>query len=188
MKNPILVRKILAFEYVVFKLIDWYKSFNGVERDVDFNSDNDFSKLKVFKLHFFTSAIKSDSNQLLSVFNNFYAMPFGHVESDIYDYINELERFEIDVKATKIKGPYLDILHKSFSELDGDIKSEIDEAIDVLFGRNNELINLSAMDLVELSHQWYSWKFTFDKAQSDGKFSERILPELIKSEYKYILL
>ena len=47
MYNTIPMSKIQKFEYITHQLIDWYKSNN---KTID---KNDFSKLKVLKLHFF---------------------------------------------------------------------------------------------------------------------------------------
>lgn len=63
--------KIQAFEFVVFKLVNWYKTQNSITDNETFTAINDLSKLKVIKLHFFVSAVNSKSNSLLSIFDNF---------------------------------------------------------------------------------------------------------------------
>lgn len=80
--------KTLAFDYFVYQLLNWYKEAYG-ENIVE----NDLSILKVLKLLFFMTAIgakKEDDDSLLdNTFDKFYAMPYGHVEGDIYDSIKQ---------------------------------------------------------------------------------------------------
>lgn len=182
--------KKLAFEYVLYKLVDWYKNASS-EKIMDysaFNTSNDLSKLKVIKLHFFVAAIDSRNNSLLETFNNFYAMPYGHVESDIYNDINNLERFSISNSALLIKNDFLKNLHTSFDSLDNYTKKAIDKAIQILGEENKDLITYPALDLVELSHTYFSWKCMYNLARSNNRYSERIPSELIKDEPKFFRL
>ncbi|HNM25789.1 MAG TPA: hypothetical protein PKL15_10175, partial [Saprospiraceae bacterium] len=79
--------KILAFEFVLNELMDWHKELTGNE------TKNDFSILKSLKLLFFVSAARTNSSNhsvlLEDVFTNYVAMPYGHVESDVYAYLRE---------------------------------------------------------------------------------------------------
>lgn len=168
--------KTLAFEYLVYQLLDWYKeAFGNVE-------ENDLSTLKVLKLLFFVTAIssKNDSESLLEIpFNNFYAMPLGHVEGDVYSDIkkNATKKVIIDKERTVI-------LDSDFSNLDQQIQKKIDTAVKDLKLENFELIKLSSFDLVELSHSWYSWKYYFKKANSIGLYSFPIPTKVIFEEDK----
>lgn len=180
--------KKLAFEYVLYKLIEWYKSAKGQLDNVSFNQSNDLSKLKVIKLHFFVSSVNSNKNSLLALFDNFYAMPYGHVESDLYNSITSLERYTIDTKILKINEEYIYNLDSSFTKLTLGYKNEIDEAIQSLNLENSSLITYSALDLVELSHNYFSWKFAFNNARQSQKYSEPIPSQLIKEEVKYFSL
>lgn len=78
--------KELAFEYLMDCFIDWYKS---IKNDNSFHYS--FTKLKVIKLLFFASAVNANNedHNLLGTFNKFVAMPFGPVESDIYNKMNQ---------------------------------------------------------------------------------------------------
>lgn len=67
--------KVEYFEYFVYRLV----KDCGLE---NFKS-NDFRYLKINSLLFYSCAVNSD---LLSVFDNWYALPYGHVEKDIYEY------------------------------------------------------------------------------------------------------
>ncbi|CAI2766139.1 type II toxin-antitoxin system antitoxin SocA domain-containing protein [Flavobacterium collinsii] len=173
--------KTQAFEFVVFKLINWYKLQNSIIDDTQFNLKNDLNKLKVIKLHFFVSAVNSKTNSLLTVFNNFYAMPYGHVESDIYSNWNKFEFYRIENKN-------LTILRLNLSEndfaLSEKLKSEVSEAIDNLTKINSDLINYNSLQLVELSHKWFSWRSMFSYAKSNYRYSEYIPSNLIIEENK----
>lgn len=169
-----------AFEYFVSKLIEWYQEVNGGVQI------NDLSTLKVLKLLFFNSAIdaqKGENNTLLdNPFNKFYAMPYGHVESDIYNSIRqeEFQNLKIDNSSSIFVNPI------TFPECE--IRNKIDASISKLKNENVNLINMTSFQLVELSHSWYSWKFYYSKAKKNGSYSELIPNEIIKSELKFYQL
>ncbi len=172
--------KLKAFEYLLIQLIKWYEDVSPGKSVV-----TDFNKLKVIKLHFFASAVNADSNSdgLLNIFSEFYALPFGHVESDIYDSLSNLQVFKLtknDMSINQYPSNYFDDI-----EMD---KATIELAVDTLKSINPNLVKYEAMDLVELSHRWYSWKTTFETARSLGRFSLRIPNELIKKESKFYVL
>lgn len=172
------INKKLAFEYFVYQLHNWYKEANGKE-------PNDLSVLKVLKLLFFTSSVGSSEGAedllLDKVFNNFVAMPFGHVESNIYNLIREsvFENIQLDSHQSKIKNS------NAILSLDNIVKIQIDDKILKLKKINFYLITYSSFDLVELSHKWYSWKKNYQIAQEKGQFSYPIKTSEIKSEIKF---
>ena len=94
--------KELAFEYLMDCFIDWYKS---IKNDNSFHYS--FTKLKVIKLLFFASAVNANNedHNLLGTFNKFVAMPFGPVESDIYNKMNQsaIGKYCISDKELKIQ-------------------------------------------------------------------------------------
>ncbi|KUY28525.1 type II toxin-antitoxin system antitoxin SocA domain-containing protein [Elizabethkingia ursingii] len=173
--------KKIAFEYFVNKLYTWYDSqFNSVE-------NNDFSTLKVLKLLFFCSAIEAseDEKSLLDdPFNNFYAMPYGHVESDIYNSIRkkELSYFTIDNTNTVLKNA------PNFDGLSNEIKKNIDSSFSKLLEINDHLFLMTPLELVELSHLWYSWRYYYSQAKEGGAFSAKIPNSIIKSEEKILFV
>lgn len=177
--------KLEAFEYMLFRLVEWYKENNSLVTDYDFSTDNDFSKLKVIKLHFFATAINANSNSLLGVFNYFHAMPYGHVESQVYENINSLERYIISNDSLNIKPLYYNNLSESFSLVSTSIKEEIDFSVHLLRQRNPTFVNYTAFQLVELSHSWFSWKSMFNFARANGRYSEFIPSEVIQEENKF---
>lgn len=171
--------KINAFEYVLFKLDEWYKENHPN------SNENDISVLKALKLLFFLSAVDSqkDSNDTLLdvVFDNYVAMPYGHVESDVYTNIKlkSHSNISIDNKKTTIN---------KVINLEIGTKTKIDNSVKKLKSINNDLINMSAFDLVELSHSWYSWKYYYAKAKRNNTFKEPIPNEIIKSENKIFFI
>lgn len=176
--------KIKYFEYFVHKVYEWQ----------DKEDDNNLSILKLMKLLFFTTAVnskKGEDNILLNkVFDNYVAMPFGHVESAVYSIIKEnkaLMFYELSYSSTKRKENFSkESFEEYFSNLDQVYISEIDNSIKELKLKNPNLINYSAFDLVELSHQWYSWKQFFSKEKKiTGKESYPISKEVIIDEDKY---
>lgn len=170
--------KIVLFEYFLKKLIDWYCDYYGIELN-EFNdhSFNNLSKLKVIKLHFFAC---STSEEALNIFDDFHAMPYGHVESGVYNRLNELTFFTIgNAKLT-------------INDLNGlqnvQIDSVIDDAVNNLKKINPSLISLDPFDLVELSHKWFSWRYSFQQARKIGQYSKPISPQLIIQETKFYAL
>jgi uncharacterized phage-associated protein len=173
--------KLTAFDYVVFNIQNWY-----VERGGNL-VNNDLSKLKVTKLLFFTCAASSTPTNpgLLEVFDNFVAMPYGHVESDIQDQMEQSSFFNI----TKYGLEYKDgIIEYHVELLPQEIRILIDKAFAILKGLNIDLVKLSAFDLVDLSHQWQSWKSVFSLAKQYGKYSMKIPKEMIMAEPKIFRL
>lgn len=174
------------FEYVLHCLLLWYKEVKGNEEG------NDISTLKALKLLFFVSAAKSSSEAESLVddpFNSFVAMPYGHVELDVYNLIQfnggTLEYFKINNSGTtRLK----EDLSPLISSLNMGFKKKIDESVDFLKLTNNELILASPFDLVELSHLWFSWKKNYNIARSQSSRRQDIPAEDIKSETKVYTL
>ncbi len=168
--------KINLFEYFLKELVNWFCSYHNIGLS-DFNNhqENDLSKLKVFKLHFF-ACTKND--RLISIFNSFHALPYGHVESDVYNSLSELQFCKLDSVKLTITN------EKAFMEQKPYNSDLIDTAIIALRKENKELIAASAFDLVELSHRWFSWRYTFEEARNQHQFSKFINPYLILSEEK----
>jgi uncharacterized phage-associated protein len=171
--------KTKAFEYVLFKLVEWYNE------ETNSKGPNDISTLKALKLLFFVSSVntvKESVNTLLDLpFNNFVAMPYGHVESDIYKDIkeNNLEDVIIENNSTIVKNSNF------IKELSQETKVKIDNSINSLKSINKKIIELSPFELVELSHKWFSWKINYQKAIKRGDFSHAISISEIKNEDKF---
>ncbi|TCK82913.1 hypothetical protein [Albibacterium bauzanense] len=164
------------FEYFLRELVDWYCEYYKTSVSY-FNehSFNDLSKLKVLKLHFFACSTEEEA---LNIFNEFHAMPYGHVESDVYSYLNTLKYFNV----TNSKLEFVNINDWNIVP-DGD-SEVIDRAIKNLKGENAKLISFSPFELVELSHSWFSWRYTFSQARKKESFSKKIATNLIQQETK----
>lgn len=183
--------KISTFEYIVFQLINWYKEAYGLEGNRAFNPENDLSIVKVIKLSFFVVANKHET--LLRTFDKFYAMPLGHVEREVYDYIRSnngsFTSFTISPSGTIIKRDFIESLsEENFSNVDSTIKQSIKTSIQELKNSNRNLIKYTGYQLVELSHMWYSWKRTFALSRSMGSNSRQIPSETIAEENKIFFL
>jgi uncharacterized phage-associated protein len=177
--------KLLAFEYVVYHLLRWHKRRSATGK-------NDLSILKTLKLLFFVTAARSNKNEtsflLDKVFSNFVAMPYGHVESDIYNGIisnsGVLNYFSIDNKCTN----EINISNTANIEyeisLTDEFKKEVRLSIEYLSQQSPNLILLSPFELVNLSHTWYSWQKFFKEAKKSSQRSIPIPADCIKSEYK----
>jgi len=169
--------KIDAFEYLVYQLQMWH------EKESESNQ-NDLSVLKVLKLLFFVSAVdtKQDSENTLldKVFTNFVAMPYGHVESDVYTNIKQKAHANIYINNTS------STIRKSFEidNIDIDIRNSIDTSLTKIKKINPNIIKYSSFDLVDLSHTWYSWQYFYKEAVSEGVYSKSIPVDEIKSEEK----
>lgn len=174
-------QKILAFEYIIHSLCDWYK-------DVTNMYENDFSKLKIFKLHFFVCAVRASKNNsekdLLNTFNKFYALPYGPVESDIYNRLNETNMFKFGDKNITVKSSS----NQSFVSLETSLITEIDKSIIELRSKNPDLVKYDAFKLVDISHEWLVWKMTYNKALKNGKRSEAMPADLIRESSKFFNL
>jgi len=172
--------KLTAFDYVVNHIHRWY-----VEQGGDLQN-NDLSKLKVTKLLFFTCAASASPDQsgLLETFNNFVAMPYGHVESDIQDDMESSVFFNITKNGSYLKP---DIGAYQIQDVTPLVQGQVDHAIASLKSINADLVMTPAFDLVDLSHRWQSWRSVFSLAQQYGKYSMKIPKEMIMTEPKIFL-
>lgn len=149
---------------------------------------NDFSILKTVKLLFFTvsaSLENGKSNKLLDeVFSEFYAMPLGPVEIDFYNYLkdNKLTRFKVDKISTKY------VCNGDKVIINDEISKTINKGIERLKKHNKNIFNESVFNLVELSHKFDSWKFSFNEAKIHGKLREKIDKKYLVQEHKYFEL
>lgn len=137
-------------------------------------NQNDLSKLKVLKLIFLAC---STSEELLNEFE-FSAMPLGPVETNVLKAINrnELGPFSLLNFKTEVEDG------EEYMVEEDSISTLIKNSIDKLKNLNPELINMSAYDLVELTHEWNCWKENFSFAKSMGKSCYPIAKEEIINE------
>lgn len=164
--------KNIYFEY----LIDSLSQRNN-------NSFDGFTTLKLIKLLFLVVGVSStDQNRgLTEVFDNFVAMPYGPVESDIYNAIqkNELNKYNITPSQCKIKNP------NAIIRLDNHQKKVIDDAIDLLLEKNPRILQCQPFELVDITHKWSCWRICYDVALANNRHSINIPSRMIQKSIKY---
>lgn len=174
------------FKYIVFKILEWHKEKIGKE---DLSS---FSRIKIMKLLFFVSSVTSKNypNGLLDIFDNFYAMSYGPVESDIFNSItigNYDEWFHISNKIIT-KGEFF---NEIINEISDEYKNIIDISISLLKDINDDIITYTPFELIELSYKWDSWRDTItivkelDRISEKMKIKQIIKDSKIKDNYLY---
>lgn len=171
--------KIQAFEYWLTQMLKWG---NENELKVSFSS---FTRLKALKLLFFTAAVQNeDSSDLLDVFDNFYALPNGPVESDIYNYItaDQLTYYTFKNFSIETKQLFVD------SGLNNEMKLRIEKSIESLKMKNRHIVTYNAEQLVSLSHTWLSWQNAIQIAQALGKGSYKMDVKLIRDNVQTFAL
>lgn len=175
---PPLTQKLEIFEEFLAHLLIWYNGNDPREFQIESRlPKNDLSKLKVLKLHFF--AVSTDE-EALRIFNSFHALPYGHVEIDIYTNLDNLEHFELTNSELIPKDNFLQTtMHK------GGIAKKIVENLKSI---NPDIIFYSAFDLVKLSHKWFSWKHNYSIANENQSKARKINPLTIINENKYYKL
>lgn len=144
-----------------------------------------FTRLKALKMLFFTAAVKNDAgDDLLDVFDNFYALPNGPVESDIYNSIttDSLTYYTFSNFSFGLKEQY------SEEGLNEQLRQRIDTAISTLRSKNESLISYSAEQLVVLSHYWLSWQNSIQIANALGKGSYRMDVNTIRKNTQFFAL
>ena len=121
--------KILLFEYLMCRLIEWYKEVVSNQQYIN----KHFSRLTALKLLFFVSTIKDIENEnkdLLDIFDKYYAMQYGPVEIDIYSAIvkdeSRLYKFGVHELVQTSQDTTI------FNSLDTQDMNRIDRAISLL--------------------------------------------------------
>lgn len=155
-----------CFEYIVAQLKVWYME---VSKNDTMES---FTRLKLHKLLFLISSTTAsvEDKKVLQIFDNFYAMPYGPVESDIYtEMVND--SFKTLSFSNRIVDFRSDFDENVLEEAD---KRIIDEAIAELKKKNKLIVQYSATTLVNITHKWFSWKYAMAIANINNKGSEKM--------------
>lgn len=91
------VDKIEAFDYMLQLFEEWRDNHETIK-------GKPFPKLTAMKLLFLAAAPKKDGgDDLLDIFDNFYAVPYGPVESDVYNAMCEDKLPSFSVKYRSIE-------------------------------------------------------------------------------------
>lgn len=169
--------KKLLFEYLVYLLEQWKQEKHPHSKEA-------FTKLKLQKILFLVASVnaKEDNHLLLDVFNNFYALPYGPVEIDIYEAM-----CNNNFKAIKFEGNYCkhSLNDDNFTVLDEKLKEAMSEAVLAIRGKGADYINTNAFELVEITHKWTSWQIAMQMAEMFGSKRESMSTEdIINSTVK----
>lgn len=171
-----LERKKLLFEYFVLKLTDW--------KNVCSSKDTTpFTKLQLQKLLFLASAIGAtyEEHKMFDVFNHFYALQYGPVEIDIYDFMNNNGFQNIHFEGNYCKIDNTEIIAGNKD----DEKATIDTAVELLRIKNFNYVNMDAFSLVDITHGWSAWQVAITIANLSGNRMERMTTEdIINSTIK----
>lgn len=156
------LNKVACFEYFLFRIIQWYRKCNSGHMPF-------ITRLKALKLLFLASAIKiGGQNDLLDIFDRFFAMQHGPVEGDIYNAIvgGQLTHYKFeDVNLSVINEANI------ANEVSEDFQKRIDNSISSLFDKNPKLIQMPSFQLVEITHKWSCWQQSMEVAKILGKGS-----------------
>lgn len=177
--------KILAFEYLVYRLIEWYKDITTNGEDIS----SHFSRLSVLKLLFLSAAIKDETieevnkKDLLGIFDNFCAMQYGPVEIDVYSAIvnDTLSVYRLSNKSVEFKRS----ADKAFENLSDVLRMSIDNAINILRSKNANIIKYNATQLVNITHKWQSWQNAMWLANISGYRQSPMTTASIRKDTQY---
>lgn len=112
---------------------------------------------------------------LTTIFDKFVAMPYGPVESDIYNFIqnNALTKYSITSSQCKIKNV------NTNTNLHDNQRQAIDNAIDLLLEKNPRILQCQPFELVDITHKWSCWRICYDWALENRKKSIGIPSRMI---------
>lgn len=158
--------KNVAFSFLIQKFIEWYQV-----QTPDQEYTNKFTKLFLLKMLFLVAAVKTDEgDDLLDIFDNFHALPYGPVESDIYNTITRDEILNYSITDRKL----VEKIRQSQLSIPADLKSQLEKSLEKLKIKNDKLITLKPFELVDITHKWESWDKTFKYAKFTGSGSARM--------------
>jgi uncharacterized phage-associated protein len=173
--------KILLFEYLITRLIEWYNEVSTSQK-----SNRQFTRLTALKLLFFVSTIKDEennNNDLLDIFDKFCAMQYGPVESDIYTAIatDKTKVYKFGIHELTI----IDNDHGVFDDIEPSLKTRIDKAVSLLKSKNPKIVLYPASLLIDISHKWSAWQEAMSIAEMFGKRSEMMSVVSIRSNRQF---
>ena len=159
--------KKITFEYIVYKL-------NDLKNEFKIKDDSIFTKLRLQKLLFLISTVNATRNDkgLLDIFDNFYALPYGPVERDIYDFIHDGDFKNITFDGNKCDVSKLN--DSIFEFLSDKIKNLVTSSIDKLKEKGviKEYLEMPVFDLVNITQQWTIWTVCHSVAEMLDNGSE----------------
>lgn len=161
--------KNLIFEYLVFRLNEWKLKLENENVKVPA-----FTKLRLQKILFLVCSwqVTNTNMKLLSVFDNFYALPYGPVEMDIYEAMKNDSFQHICFEGNICICDSL--MSTMFAGVSDEHKLYVDETIKHFMDSHLKYLSMPVFDLVELTHRWSAWKITMDIATFFGKKIEKM--------------
>lgn len=173
-----MTKSIEIFKNIVFHLRDCYISKNDITI-AQFNVINDFNILKLIKLHFFIIAINSDKDDTLLELNEFWAMPYGPVETSVYSKIRNDKNFGEFILSNEKA-----VFTGNKPEIEKYLEDKIIRSINLLLDLEPRLLYTDAGTLVELTHKWNCWKKNYSLARAKNSYSSIIPKDDIKFDIK----
>ena len=167
--------KNLVFEYLVFRLNEWKLKLEKEKIKVPV-----FTKLRLQKILFLICAWKAESTnrKLLKIFNQFYALPYGPVEMDIYEAMKNRIYFQY-INFDGNEWIYNNLEESMFVAVSEECRNLIDEAVDDFSKDHRQYLTMPVFDLVDITHRWSAWKITMDIATFFGNKKEKMSVECI---------
>lgn len=158
MNRPAL--KLLAFEYILKKIFLLQSPSNIIGRLK--------ANLILYIVCYANISKSRNKYPLLSLFDNFMAMPYGPMQADIFEHIVDnkgmFEYFELTYKSIICRKTPLTEIDRRLSNIpfgtSNSIKDEIDKAFDFLLSENPNIFSLPSNTLLPLIKD-YSWSLTF---------------------------
>ena len=171
------IDKIEAFDYMLHLFEEWRDNYETIK-------GKPFPKLTAMKLLFLAAAPKKDrGDDLLDIFDNFYAVPYGPVESDVYNAMCEdkLPSFSVkyrSIEPREVAEPY------NAKRYNDKFYHRVRNAVNDLREKNEKLVLLNAFELVEITHRWSSWDRAMDFAEFMGQMSAKMSIDSIRDSSK----
>lgn len=164
------VDKIEAFDYMLHLFEEWRDNHETIK-------GKPFPKLTAMKLLFLAAAPKEEGgDDLLDIFDNFYAMPYGPVESDIYNAIQEDKLPSFSVKYRSIE-PREGAEPYNAKRYNGKLYHRVRNAVNDLKEKNEKLVLLNAF-------RWSSWSRAMDFAEFMKQLSAKMSIDSIRDSSK----
>lgn len=162
--------KNLVFEYLVFRLDEWKKKIEKRNEKVPA-----FTKLRLQKILFLVCAwnVENTNRKLLNIFDQFYALPYGPVEIDIYDAMKSNQTFQ-HISFNGNECIYCKLESDMFTSISSVHREWIDEAMDDFIKNDRKYLTMPVFDLVDITHRWSAWRITMDIAIFFGKKIEKM--------------
>ena len=174
-----MINKFLAYEYAVRCFLQWKAELNNSRLE-----SVRLSKTQTLKLLFLVAAVpNNEGRDLLDIFNRFYAMQFGPVESDILNCISD-GKFCFLVRNDSLLS-VSSLGEDVFSSLNEEgVKQRIDQSVANLRAKNQSLVRYPSTMLVDVTHKWWCWKQTFHVARLLNRGSLLMSVESIRQSNK----